>query len=74
VLTVEGGKGKLLINGYQEPEDVMREMADGGCAGHRVHLRHRRDQWNIKQCFCSFMSEKSIILLCYNEKKRGSLL
>jgi hypothetical protein len=32
-LTVEGGKGKLLINGYQEPEDVMREMADGGCAG-----------------------------------------
>ena len=33
VLTVEGGKGKLLINGYQEPEDLMREMADGGCAG-----------------------------------------
>jgi hypothetical protein len=33
VLTVEGGKGKLLINGYQEPEDVMREMIDGGCAG-----------------------------------------
>jgi hypothetical protein len=33
VLTVEGGKGRLLIKGYQEPEDVMREMTDGGCGG-----------------------------------------